>query len=90
MIQNITELLDTITPDIYKSLKRVVEIGKWPSGETVSGEQRALCLQAVIVYEQKNLPAKEHSGYIPPKKHKHCGSTEESIANDKEQPLHFK
>ena len=89
MIQNISELLNNITPDIYQNLKRVVELGKWPNGEVVSTEQRSLCMQAVIAYEEKNFSEEQRSGYIPPKKHTHCGSTKSEIADD-EQPLQFK
>ena len=90
MINSFSELLDNINPDIYQSLKRAVELGKWPNGEKISAEQRQLCLQAVIAYEKKNLPPEEHSGYIPPAKHTHCGSTKGDIADDTEQPLNFK
>ncbi|MGH1485950.1 MAG: YeaC family protein [Cellvibrionaceae bacterium] len=90
MINSFSELLDNVTPDVYQNLKRAVELGKWPTGERISAEQRQLCLQAVIAYEKKNLPPEKHSGYIPPAKHTHCGSTKGDIADDAEQPLKFK
>lgn len=68
MISNIAELIDNITPDIYKSLKRAIELGKWPTGKKISDEQRQLCMQAVIAYEQKHFKPKHRSGYVPPKK----------------------
>ena len=57
-------LIDTITPEIYANLKRAIEIGKWPDGRALTGEQRELCMQAVIVYETKNVSATERTGYI--------------------------
>lgn len=67
------ELLESVNPDTYQSLKRAVELGKWPDGKKITREQRGLCLQAVISWETSHLPENERSGYIPPKKHSHCG-----------------
>ncbi len=90
MISNVQELLDSLTPDMYRQLKQVVELGKWPTGGVVSPEQRDLCMQAVIAYEKKNLPPEQHTGYIPTQAHSHCGSVKGEIADDPEQPLNFK
>ncbi|ODS23850.1 hypothetical protein AB835_06815 [Candidatus Endobugula sertula] len=89
MVNSIEELLNHITPEIYQQLKQSVELGKWPTGQLLSKEQRQLCLQAVIVYEQKNINPEERTGYIPPKENIHCGSAG-VIVDDQEQPLHFK
>lgn len=83
------QLLSSIDPEIYKNLKRAIELGKWPDGRVVSKEQRALCLQAVISYEHKNLPADQHTGYIPPKPHEHCGGTGSVAEPDEEKPLNW-
>ena len=96
MIKSVSDLLRNITPDIYKQLKRAVEIGKWPTGEKISKEQSALCLQAIIAYEENNMPPESRTGYIPPKEHTHCGSTKGEIVlgdktiDDEPQPLTFK
>lgn len=58
------QLIDTITPEIYANLKCAVEIGKWPDGRVLTSEQRELCMQAVIVYETKNISETERTGYI--------------------------
>ncbi len=76
------KLLDSITPDIYKNLKQSVEIGKWPNGQSLTKEQVALSLQAVISYENKHLPEEERTGYVKPKStpcadHSHDNSDEE-------------
>ena len=57
-------------------LKRAVEIGKWPDGKPLTAEQRQLCMEAMIVYEHKNLPPEEHTGYIPPKPGGACATDE--------------
>jgi uncharacterized protein YeaC (DUF1315 family) len=58
------QLIETITPEIYANLKRAVEIGKWPDGRGLTGEQRELCLQAMIAYEIKYIPEAERTGFI--------------------------
>ena len=89
MFTSLEQLLAAINPDIYQQLKRAVELGKWPNGSALTQEQRGLCLQAVIAYEDTHLPPEQRSGYIPPKSHDHCGSTGGNIADDITQPLKF-
>ena len=81
-MNDLQQLLSSLTPEIYQNLKRAVELGKWPDGKRLSQEQTALCMQAMIAYEHQHLPAEQHSGYIPPKPHQHCDSHD-----DDEQPL---
>ena len=90
MISNFSDLLDNITPEVYQQLKRAVELGKWPTGDALSKEQRQLCMQAVIAYEETNLTPEQRSGFIPPKAHSNCGSKKADIADSDEQPLQFK
>ena len=63
---NLQQLLNSITPDIYQQLQKAVETGKWPDGRSISEEQRALCMQAIIAYDQ-HKPEVERTGYVPPK-----------------------
>ncbi|MBK6581961.1 MAG: DUF1315 family protein [Gammaproteobacteria bacterium] len=58
------DILQLITPEVHASLRRAVEIGKWADGNPLSREQRELCLQAVIAYEQRHLEARQRTGYI--------------------------
>ncbi|MCJ8168941.1 YeaC family protein [Atopomonas sediminilitoris] len=58
------ELLQSITPEIYQSLKTAVEIGKWADGRKLSVEQKELCLQAMIAWEKDHLPEDQHTGYM--------------------------
>jgi uncharacterized protein YeaC (DUF1315 family) len=41
-----------------------VEIGRWADGNPLTREQRELCLQAVIAFEARELPAERRTGYI--------------------------
>jgi len=62
------ELLNNLNPQIIGSLKRAIELGKWPNGVALSDRQRSLCAEAVANWERRNLPAEAQVGYVPPKK----------------------
>ncbi|UTF60712.1 YeaC family protein [Gilvimarinus sp. DA14] len=84
-MSDFNQLLASLTPEIYANMKRAVELGKWPDGRVLTSEQRELCMQAVIAYEHQHLPAEQHTGYIPPQPHSHCGSSDDD--SDIETPL---
>lgn len=90
MHEDIEKLLNSITPDIYGRLKRAVELGKWPNGVALSRNQRDLCIQAIVHWENQNLSPEQRSGYMPPQPHKHCGNKNDEIATGVEQPLKFR
>lgn len=62
------QLLNNLNPQIVGSLKRAIELGKWPNGVSLTDQQRSLCAEAVANWERRNLPAEEQVGYVPPKK----------------------
>ncbi len=64
---DLQQLLNSITPEIYKQLQKAIEIGKWSDGRLLTDEQRALCMQAIIAYDQRK-PEHERTGYIETKK----------------------
>ena len=39
---DLKQLLDSITPEVYESLKRAIEVGKWPDGRVLMRSKRAL------------------------------------------------
>lgn len=63
---DLKQLLDSITPEVYESLKRAIEVGKWPDGRVLMGGQKDLCIQAVIAYDERK-PIEQRTGYVPPK-----------------------
>ena len=69
---NYMELVDTMTPAIYRSFKLAVEIGKWPDGRRLTAEQRSEAMQAGKLH----LPEEEQIGYID-KGHKAGDSCDE-------------
>lgn len=72
------DMLRSITPEVYANLKTAVEIGKWADGRRLTQEQKELCLQAMIAWEQDNLPEEERTGYMGPQ---HCKSEAKTIPN---------
>ncbi|MDP0562215.1 MAG: DUF1315 family protein [Candidatus Endonucleobacter sp. (ex Gigantidas childressi)] len=64
------DFLSRITPELYKTLRRSLELGKWPDGSILKAEQKSATLQALIIYERKQIPERERIGYMP----QHCKS----------------
>lgn len=85
---NYEDLLKSLTPEIYTSLKNAVEVGRWPDGRALTAAQREQCIEAVIAYEYQHLEPEARSGYIPPKPHTHCGGNGEVA--EAEQPLKWR
>ena len=82
---DLQQLLESITPDIYESLKRAIEIGRWPDGRAISDGQRELCIQAVIAYDQ-GKPEEQRTGYVPTKN----PACDPAPNADQQQPLKWK
>ncbi len=58
------DLVNSLTPEIVATIKRAVELGRWPDGRTLSAEQREHCMQAIIRWDEAHLPAQDRTGYI--------------------------
>ena len=58
------QLIENITPQIHSNLKRAIEIGKWPDGRALTQQQKQLCMEAVLNYEQRFVDETERVGYI--------------------------
>ncbi len=58
------QLIEQMDPSVHMNLKTAVELGRWPNGERLSSEQIEWCLQAIIAYEHRHLPAHERIGHI--------------------------
>ncbi|MBR9829991.1 MAG: DUF1315 family protein [Oceanospirillales bacterium] len=59
------KMIEAMTPEVYQSLRRAVELGKWPNGQRLVQEQRETSLRAVIAYEYKHGVAEDQRvGYI--------------------------
>lgn len=77
------QLINAMTPELYRRLRLAVELGKWPDGQALTPEQRESALQAVIAWGKQHLPAEERVGYID-RGHKegaNCDTPEETPLN---------
>lgn len=68
-------LVDSMTPEAWGNMRQAVETGRWPDGSPLSGEQRRLCLQAIIAWEERHDVAAEQRTGPPPRPD--CGSVAE-------------
>lgn len=60
---------ESIDPEIYKRFKEAVELGKWPDGRKLTVQQKEICLQAMMLFEDKNNVADpQRVGYVDSKK----------------------
>lgn len=74
------------------SLRRAVEIGKFPDGRRLTADQKALCMEAVLRWEALNRPAEERTGYIDrgtKKDGESCAGDDQDHEHDHDQPLRF-
>ena len=79
------QLIDSLTPDIVERLRRSVETGRWPDGRALTPEQRENSLQAIIAWDQRQLPEDERVGYIDT-----SAKARGARSPDEVQPLRFK
>lgn len=59
-MNDIDEMLATITPEIYQRLATAVELGKWPDGVALDSEQKENCLRLVLLWQSRNNSAPQH------------------------------
>jgi uncharacterized protein YeaC (DUF1315 family) len=88
-VLNPEAVLAALTPDIVDRLRTAVEIGKWPNGDRLTTEQRSTSMQAVIIWEMKNLPDNQRTGYIDKgkKEGEACDTNHVHGSVDEEKPL---
>jgi uncharacterized protein YeaC (DUF1315 family) len=83
------KLINNITPEIHISLKRAIEIGRWPDGRSLTQEQKELCMEAVISFEQRFVDETERVGFIDRAKKEEGEMCDDDIVADpnQEKPL---
>ena len=67
-MKSIDDLVISLTPEMADDLKRAIELGKFPDGSVVSGQQKELMLEAMIIYDSLKLPEQDRTGFIHRKK----------------------
>lgn len=66
-ISSFAEGSRALPESVYLAFREAVAIGKWPDGRTLTEEQKALCLEAILLYESEHVPEGQRTGYVPPK-----------------------
>ena len=57
---NIDQLVEQMTPEIYESMCRAVETGRWDNGESLTDQQKDDSLQLVLCYQSMRERSGEH------------------------------
>lgn len=83
-MKSFADLIQRITPETYKTLKLAIEIGKWGDGSKLTQEQKELTMQAMILWEQNNLPEEERTGYMGGQE---CGKQAKKALSETESAL---
>lgn len=58
-------LIERMDHQTYQSLAQALELGKWPDGPALSGEQKQLVMEAIIRWGHQHLPEDQRVGYLP-------------------------
>lgn len=88
---SVDEMIEEITPSVYGNLQSAIELSKWPDGSRLTPQQLEYCMQAVILYETRNLPEQERTGYnLPTGCSKDKSATVEEPLNIKDEQLTIK
>lgn len=59
-MNNLDEMLATMTPEIYQRLVTAVELGKWPDGVALTAEQKENSLQLVMLWQSRHNTQAQH------------------------------
>lgn len=61
----VDELIKAMTPDMFQNMKGALELSRWPDGRKMDGEQKVLCMEALIRYEEMtDMPSDQRIGYM--------------------------
>lgn len=59
-IMNLDDIINSMTPEVYQRLSTAVELGKWPDGVALTEEQKANCLQLVMLWQARHNTEAQH------------------------------
>jgi uncharacterized protein YeaC (DUF1315 family) len=61
----VEDLIRSMTPEVYQNMKSALELSRWPDGRKLDNEQKAICMEALIRYENMtDMPAEKRIGYM--------------------------
>lgn len=73
-MMTVDELIKAMTPEVFQNMKQSLELSRWPDGRKMDKDQKVLCMEALIRYEEMvDMPADQRIGYMEAP----CPSTKE-------------
>ena len=60
MKAELNAMVDAMTPEIFQRLTTAVELGKWPDGVALTDEQKAHCMQLVMLWQARHNHQPQH------------------------------
>ncbi len=61
----VEDLIRSMTPEVYQNMKSALELSRWPDGRKLDSEQKTICMEALIRYENMtDMPAEQRIGYM--------------------------
>jgi uncharacterized protein YeaC (DUF1315 family) len=61
----VDDLIKAMTPEVFQNMKSALELSRWPDGRKMDSEQKVLCMEALIRYEEMTgMPADQRIGYM--------------------------
>ncbi len=83
------ELVEQISPELYTTFRRALELGRWPDGREMTAEQRSHCLGAVIAYDRLHHAEEERVGFIDRGRKQSAWEAQSGQSPEAEQLLRF-
>ena len=81
------DIVKSLGPEQYESLKKAVELGKWPDGRVLAGEQREISLQVLIAYDVMHKAEQDRIGYVHVEKKTVCEHDDHGHDDEHEVPI---
>lgn len=51
-----------LSPEMIRRFKQALELGKWPDGRMLSAKQKETLMEAIIIYDNANMPSGQRVG----------------------------
>lgn len=51
-----------LSPEMIRRFKQALELGKWPDGRVLTAKQKETLMEAIIIYDNANMPSGQRVG----------------------------
>ena len=59
-----SQAVSSLTPELITKLKTAIELGRWENGDKMTSEQVESAMQAVMLWEAKNLSNEHNEPFV--------------------------